>query len=174
VDQQEDQAGEDLKWEDGDLEPKDMSTNVIKPKGMEDCKNAVEYFKKMFDKGTFQLLLEMNIHHLDVNKKIRYVKIEELRKAIGILMYCTCRRSPAQHQVVLEEDHGDYCSFEGDVMICHDNRFEKIVRALHISNNHLQPAGGEAGYDKLYKVRKLLDMLNKNFRPMLAWRRWCL
>jgi hypothetical protein len=82
------QAGEDLKWEDGDLEPKDMSTNVIKPKGMEDCKNAVEYFKKMFNKDTFQLLLEeMNIHHLDVNKKIGYVKIEELRKAIGILMY---------------------------------------------------------------------------------------
>jgi hypothetical protein len=49
-------------------------------------------------------------------------------------------------------------------MICHDNRFENIVRALHISNNRLQPAGGDAGYDKLYKVRKLLDMLNKNFK----------
>jgi hypothetical protein len=42
------------------------------------------------------------------------------------------------------------------------DRFEKIVSALHLSNNRLKPARGEAGYNKLYKVRKLLDMLNKN------------
>jgi hypothetical protein len=42
----------------------------------------------MFGKDTFQLLLkETNIHRLDVNKKIEFIKMEELRKVVGITMY---------------------------------------------------------------------------------------
>jgi hypothetical protein len=42
----------------------------------------------MFGKDTFQLpLKETNIHCLDVNKKIGFIKMEELRKAVGIPMY---------------------------------------------------------------------------------------
>jgi hypothetical protein len=44
------------------------------------------------------------------------------------------------------------------------DRFEENVIALHLFNDCLQPIRGEAGYDKLYKGRKLLDMLNKNFK----------
>jgi hypothetical protein len=154
------QERKEWKWEDGDLEPKDMPTNVIKPKGMEDCKYAVEYFMKMFGKDTFNLLLEeTNIHRLDVNKKIGYIRMEELRKTIGILMYMSVVSLP---NIRLYWKKAMGITAVSKVMS--RDRFEEIVSALHLSNNRLQPARGEAGYDKLYKVRKLLDILNKNFK----------
>ncbi len=44
------------------------------------------------------------------------------------------------------------------------DRFEAIVSCLHISDNQLQAKKGEPGYDKLYKIRPLLDLLNTNFK----------
>jgi hypothetical protein len=44
------------------------------------------------------------------------------------------------------------------------DRFEKNVIALHLFNDCLQPIRGEAGHNKLFKVRKLPYMLNKNFK----------
>ncbi len=43
------------------------------------------------------------------------------------------------------------------------DRFETILSLLHLSNNELQPAKGEPGFDKLYKVREFLTNLNRNF-----------
>ncbi len=44
------------------------------------------------------------------------------------------------------------------------DQFEEIVSFLHLSDNQLQPKKGEPGYDKLYKIRPLLDLLNTNFK----------
>jgi hypothetical protein len=129
------QERKEWKWEDGDLEPKDMPTNVIKPKGMEDCKYAVEYFMKMFGKDTFNLLLEeTNIHRLDVNKKIGYIRMEELRKTIGILMYMSVVSLP---NIRLYWKKAMGITAVSKVMS--RDRFEEIVSALHLSNNHLKP-----------------------------------
>jgi hypothetical protein len=57
----------------------------------------------------------------------------------------------------------DMVIFAVSKVMCWD-RFEEIVSALHLSNNHPKPDRGEARYNNLYKVRKLLDMLNKNFK----------
>jgi hypothetical protein len=42
------------------------------------------------------------------------------------------------------------------------DQFEEIVNCLHISDNQLQPKKGEPGYDELYKICPLLDLLNTN------------
>jgi hypothetical protein len=53
-------------WKEGDLEPKEMPENTVKPK-MEGCNFPVEYFMKMFGKESFQLLLEQtNIQRVQV------------------------------------------------------------------------------------------------------------
>ena len=36
-------------------------------------------------------------------------------------------------------------------------RFELLLKFLHLNDSRKQPAQGEPGYDKLYKVRPLLD-----------------
>ena len=43
-------------------------------------------------------------------------------------------------------------------------RFELLLKLLHLNDSRKQPAGGEPGHDKLYKVRPLLDAVVKNFQ----------
>ena len=44
------------------------------------------------------------------------------------------------------------------------DRFEEIIKLLHMSNNTELPAREDPDFDKLYKVRELLDYLNSNFK----------
>ena len=49
-----------------------------------------------------------------------------------------------------------------DIMSSH--RFELLLKFLHLNDSKKQPARGQPGYDKLYKVRPLLDAVVKNFQ----------
>ena len=48
--------------------------------------------------------------------------------------------------------------------IMSSHRFELLLKFLHISDSRWQPSRREAGYDKLYKVRPLLNILLENFQ----------
>ncbi len=120
----------------------------------------MDHFLKLFSKETFQLLLEeTNIYRLDVNKKIANIKKEKVKEVVGILM-CMLVVSLPNIRLYWKKD---MVIIAVSKMMCWD-RFEEIVSALHLSNNHLKPDRGEARCNTLYKVRKLLDMLNKNFK----------
>ena len=43
-------------------------------------------------------------------------------------------------------------------------RFELLLKFLHLNDSRKQPAQGQPGYDKLYKVRPLLDTVVRNFQ----------
>ena len=43
-------------------------------------------------------------------------------------------------------------------------QFQQIFRFLHLADSSQQIPRGESGYDKLYKVRKLLDILTGKFK----------
>ncbi|KAK6178257.1 hypothetical protein SNE40_013065 [Patella caerulea] len=45
----------------------------------------------------------------------------------------------------------------------HD-RYFAIQRDLHLTDSNKQPAKGEDGFDRLYKVRPMKDMCKKSFR----------
>lgn len=45
-------------------------------------------------------------------------------------------------------------------------RFELILKFLHLNDSRQQPSRGQSGYDKLYKVRPLLDLVLENFQSM--------
>ena len=44
--------------------------------------------------------------------------------------------------------------------------FELILKFIHLNDSRQQPARGEPGYDKLYKVRPLLNLVVENFQSM--------
>ena len=48
--------------------------------------------------------------------------------------------------------------------IMSSRRFELLLKFLHLNNSKKQPARGQPGYDKLYKVRPLLEAVVKNFQ----------
>ena len=43
-------------------------------------------------------------------------------------------------------------------------RFELILHFLHLNDSEKQPQRGEPGFDKLYKIRPLLDILLPSFK----------
>ena len=43
-------------------------------------------------------------------------------------------------------------------------RFELLLKFIHLNDSRKQPARGQPGYDKLYKVRPLLDAVVGNFQ----------
>ena len=45
-------------------------------------------------------------------------------------------------------------------------RFEKIKKYFHLNNNSVQPQKGQSGYDKLYKVRPLLNFIKTKFNEI--------
>ena len=44
--------------------------------------------------------------------------------------------------------------------------FELILKFIHLNDSRQQPSRGETGYDKLYKVRPLLNLIVENFKFM--------
>lgn len=43
-------------------------------------------------------------------------------------------------------------------------RYKKIIENLHLNNNSNAVPKGQQGYDKLYKVRPLIEKLNQSFQ----------
>jgi hypothetical protein len=147
-------------WAAGDLPPQEMPDNFVRPKGMENCKFPVDYFMKVFGYDTFEMLLEQtNIHRRDVNKKISVIGMGELRQVVGILFYMSVVSMPNMRLFWKKSMNNTAVS-----KVMTRDRFLEIVSALHMSNNHLQPARGDPGYDKLFKVRNLLNHLTENFK----------
>jgi hypothetical protein len=133
-----------------------MPDNHVRPEGMENCKFPVDNFMKVFCHNTFEMLLEQtNIHRRDVNKK----KERSLLLAWGTeagrrhpFLHVCCQY--AQHEAFLEEIHEQHSRLQGD-----DKRafLGDCQRPPHVQ----QPI---SGYDKLFKVRKLLNHITKNFK----------
>ena len=46
------------------------------------------------------------------------------------------------------------------------DRFTDLDRFLHFTNNETLPSHGEPGYDRLGKVREVMDKVNKNFQTV--------
>lgn len=144
-----------------------MPENKVKPRGMEQCRFPVDYFLKMFGNETFQLLLEYtNIQRVALNEKdktkkstIPCIEEKELRQTLGLLMYMSVVTLPNTR--LFWNKTMDQTTVS---KVMPRDRFEQIVSCLHLSDNKQQPAKGEPGYDKLYKVRKMLNLLNISFK----------
>ena len=56
--------------------------------------------------------------------------------------------------------------FQNDTFsyIMSGRRFELLMRYLHLNNSEQQPPRSSPDYDKLYKIRPLLDLLIKSFQ----------
>jgi hypothetical protein len=147
-------------WKNGDLELKDMPTNMVQARGMEQCKYPVDYFLKMFGKETFEMLLEeTNIYRVSKQSTAALITIAELRKVVGILMYISVLRMPNTRMFWSKA-----MGIKAVSNVMTRDRFEEIINLLHMSNNLLQPKSTDPAYDRLYKVRNLLVALNTNFK----------
>ncbi|XP_035208655.1 piggyBac transposable element-derived protein 4-like [Stegodyphus dumicola] len=88
---------------------------------------------------------------LDSNEFLRFLAVNLLMGVKKFPSYRDYWRSTALL-------HGDYIA-----NIMPVNRFSWILGNFHINDNCLQPKRGEANFDKLYKIRPLLNHLSERF-----------
>lgn len=128
--------------------------NVLEP---------VEYFRQFFDEELLTLICnESNLYALqcDPNKPLS-VTVAELEIFIGICIYMS---------VVKLSKHRRYWSPNANIRSVTDfmscARWEKIKSCIHFADNMKCPEKTSPEYDKLYKVRPLLNYLNSKYNTI--------
>lgn len=102
------------------------------------------------------------------NGKCLDLSVEELKAFLGILIIMGFHTLPTMRLFWCSEK-----KFRVDrgANIMTQKRFLFILRYLHVNNNELMPKWSEPGYDKLYKLRPLIDLLNANFKDLYTPKR---
>ncbi|XP_030753599.1 piggyBac transposable element-derived protein 2-like [Sitophilus oryzae] len=119
--------------------------------------NPVQIFEKLFDDNVFQLMIEQSIiYSRQKNNHDFFATMEEMKIFIGILLLSGYHKLPQQRMYwSLDEDLGVKI-VSGSIS---RNRFLEIKRYLHFADNDKINKN-----DKMFKLRPLMDILNKNFR----------
>jgi hypothetical protein len=114
---------------------------------------------KLFGADTIKLItMETNRVHLSLSGRTPPILEAEMRRFLGICLYMSVVHLPAK-QMYWKKDHR--IGIVADSM--YRDRFLEILRCLHFSDNELQPKADSPRYDRLYKVRAVMDIISKNF-----------
>ena len=91
-----------------------------------------------------------------VNYQWNDLMVDELRSFFGIIIATglVCLPSFKDYRKV-----NSILSQTGIIKGMSRNRFENICGQLHFNDNSLVPAHGTPGYDRLYKIRPILDTI---------------
>jgi hypothetical protein len=121
--------------------------------------DGVELFLSLFGRDTIKLVTqETNRVHVNQSGRTPPILELEVRKFLGICMYMSVINLP-QKPLYWARDHR--------IAVVADNmtrdRFMEILRCLHFSDNELQPSSSSPGYDRLYKIRAVMDLVSTHF-----------
>lgn len=122
-----------------------------------------EYFERFFDPTLICLLTQ------ETNKYARQEQIknwtetsvEEIRAFLGVMVVMGVI-GLKQVDLYWSSDPFFETSRVRQVMTC--KKFKKLLEAFHVNDNETAIPHGQVGYDKLHKVRPLIDGLNERFQ----------
>lgn len=121
----------------------------------------IGFFTKIFDDAAVSQIIEQTNIYANQNNSTNWtdLTVDELKAYIGCHIIMGIHKLP-QTQLYWSSDPMLRVSAVADTMTL--KRFEKITQNWHINNNeHVLPKS-HSEYDKLHKLRPLLDLLNKN------------
>ena len=130
---------------------------------------AIDLFLRFFPNETFDLVVEeMNRYatqcrsqHISSHSRPWHdVTREELKAFFGMLVYMGIARLP-QLELYWSTKHELIRQHIAYVMPL--VRFQQILRFLHLNDSDKQLTVDQPGYDPLFKVRKLLDIVTPKF-----------
>lgn len=152
-----------LKWRKREMEAVDAVWKGIAVTA-DEClvKTPTEYFEIFFDDAVFELLVsESNLYAMEKNGIELKCTSFEMRRYIGVLLFMGIIKMPQTRMIWSKKLKLNFIT---------DNmsrvRFEKIKTFFHLNNNSKQQKKGEPNYDKLYKVRPLLNLLKDRFNNL--------
>lgn len=126
-----------------------------------DTKDDYESFNKFFDDNMFNHIVEQtNLYAVQKqSKNWTPTSVEEMKAFFGMIIMMGIHVLPSIDHY-WSSDPALRVDFIADVMPV--KRFKKILENMHFNDNSTQVPRSAPGYDKLHKVRPIIDMLNSN------------
>lgn len=121
----------------------------------------LDLFCEYFDEGLINhIVFQTNLYATQIGKQFTPTDACEIKTFIGINLYMGITKKPS---------YRDYWSSEPDLgenyisKLMTVKRFSFLLTHLHLNDNAVTPDKNSENYDKLYKLRPLLDHLGKSF-----------
>ncbi|XP_067641871.1 piggyBac transposable element-derived protein 3-like [Eurosta solidaginis] len=151
-----------LKWRSRPYEAPDTSLKDDNILEIIEVLTSVEYFENIFDTRCIDLIIQQtNLYGLqELGIELNCTK-EDIKRYIGALLYLDVFRL-AQFKMAWAQNTKLTAISEA----MSRGRFEKIKQCFHFNENSQQPKNDDLNYDKLYKIRPLLNILKENFNNL--------
>ena len=126
--------------------------------------SALDFFTKYFDDEVFALLVDMTNKYARQQRaddpernKMKWddVTVEEMRAYFGMCIIMGIIRLPSLNMYWTTDN---LFVLQGLANVMPRDRFKQIKRYLHIADNTNAPNMNAPNYDKLWKVRELLEI----------------
>lgn len=122
--------------------------------------STLDIFFCLFPKSFIETLVrQTNLYATQTKKKFEKVTFNEMKQFLGINILMGLKKSPS-YRNYWSKDIAMNDPYISSIIM---NRFGFLLSNLHMADNSKAPKKGEPGFDKLYKVRSLLDTLSKTF-----------
>lgn len=129
-----------------------------------DTKSPLQNFEIFFSDFYQHIVDQSNIYSNQCGKNLN-LNIAELKAFLGILIIMDFNKLPSI-RLYWSADENCYNPRIANIMT--QKRFLNILRYLHLNNNSVMPQKGSASYDKLYKIRPMINYLNDAFRKSFS------
>jgi len=154
-----------MKWKKGSFQKSEtiLYENNKLPNNISSMVDPLEFFMYFFDDNLFyKIKNETNLYSTQKNSnKPINVTENELKRYIGICIYASVLHVPKVR---------DYWSIElgfSQIYKCMSRtRFEAIRSCLHFNDNSKLLPVTDINYDRLHKLRPLIDYLNNKFKSV--------
>ena len=125
---------------------------------------AIKFFMQMFDEDLFQHIVDQtNLYVRQMPARSpRYgwydTTVPEMKAFVGVLLLIGI------HQLPCIADYWSthkYLGVPGIAAVFPANRFNHLLASIHFNDNSAAKPRGHPGYDKLYKVRPILESISQ-------------
>lgn len=154
---------EKIRWELNQLDPYNPENYIFTggtdlPSYIMDLDTPADFFLFIFSDDLISMIVdESNLKSIQDNvNKPAYITKEEMEQFIGIVIFMSIVKLPAT-RMYWNNSIGQHQVYE--TMTC--NRWETIKRFLHFNDNTTFIPFGHDGYDKLHKIRPLVEHIRQ-------------
>lgn len=127
--------------------------------------SEINYFESIFDDQIWSNIVNETNRYAKQNNSKNWsdVTVPEIKAFIGCLIAMGIHQLPALKNYWSSDP---FLRVDSVASVMTANRFKKIVENLHCNDNETQPPKSDPNYDKLHKVKPLLEFLNENIRKV--------
>lgn len=126
--------------------------------------SPLQIFNTFFD-GFYETMIDQSNLYANQCGKNLNLKVEELKAFLGLLIIMGFHRLPS---IRLYWSADEIFFFPRIASVMTQKRFLFILRFLHLNDNSLMPPRGNLQFDKLYKIRPMINHLNLVFESNFA------